>query len=80
MQRSVRRRNLNGDHRCTSACTPCACTRARVCVRQARLRRMDGSEELNAVVKLVTRAHLLQNLLGRRYYSSIRTLSDYSYP
>ena len=31
MQRSVRRRNLNGDHRCTSACTPCACTRARVC-------------------------------------------------
>jgi hypothetical protein len=41
---------------------------------------MDGSEELNAVVKLVTRAHLLQNLLGRRYYSSIRTLSDYSYP
>jgi hypothetical protein len=25
---------------------------------------MDGSEELNAVVKLVVRAHLLQNLLG----------------
>ena len=40
------------------------CVHARACVRQARLRRMDGSEELNAVVKLVARAHLLQNLLG----------------
>ena len=40
------------------------CVHARACVRQARLRRMDGSEELNAVVQLVTRAHLLQNLLG----------------